>query len=765
MTASKVAPPSRRSPRNLAATAGAWSSRHRGLAVASWLLFVVVAMLIGSALGTTKPTDGEGAAGNSGRAERLITASGFPDQSAESILVQSSKLTTRSPQFRSAVNATISAIGATHLVQNVRSPLDAANGAVSKDGHAALIQFNIAGKFDSESAKDRITPVLAAVTAAQKAHPALRIEEFGEASSNKALTAALGNDLTHAEVLSLPITLLILFFVFGALVAAVLPVGLAITAFIAAAGLLAPLSKIIHTDETASTVMLLVGMAVGVDYSLFYLRREREERRAGRSPKQALAIAAATSGRSVLVSGLTVIVAMAGMFLAGDATFSAVAEATILVVFVAVIGSVTVLPALLTMLGDKVDRGRLPWLGRRSSSKKTGADSGSRFWGALLTRVTRRPLLAATLSVLFLVALAVPALGMRAASPGATDIPAALPIMQTYQRIQLAFPGGAGPAELVVQARDVNSAAVKSALKSFERRALATGQARAPFNVRVNPAHTVAVASIGLVGNGTDATSVHALKIMRSSTVPAAFTGAGATWVGLTGQTAQSVDFNAQLAHSMPLVIGFVLIFAFLLLLFAFRSLVVPLVAIGLNLLSVGAAYGVLVLVFQHSWAEGILDFQSTGSIANWLPLFLFALLFGLSMDYHVFILSRIKEAYDRGASTQDAITSGIRSTAGVVTSAAVVMVAVFAIFATLSQVSIKQAGVGLGVAVLVDATVVRAILLPAVMTLLGERNWYLPRWLQWLPQASHEQAGHGAERVIDIDDVPATSLQTTASV
>ena len=761
MTASRVAPKSKR---NWAASAGAWSSRHRGWAVASWLLFVVVAMLIGSSLGTTKPSVGESAPGDSGRADRLITAAGFPDQSEESILVQSSTLTTRSPQFRTAVNATISAIGATHLVQNVRSPLNAANGAVSKDGRSALIQFDIAGKADSASAKDRITPVLAAVTKAQKAHPALRIEEFGEASSDKALTAALGGDLTHAEVLSLPITLLILFFVFGALVAAVLPVGLAITAFIAAAGLLAPLSKIIHTDETASTVMLLVGMAVGVDYSLFYLRREREERRAGRSPKQALAIAAATSGRSVLVSGLTVIVAMAGMFLAGDATFSAVAEATILVVFVAVIGSVTVLPALLAMLGDKVDRGRLPWLGRRTS-RTTNSNTGPRVWGALLTRVIRRPLLAATLSVLFLAALAVPALGMRAASPGATDIPAALPIMQTYQRIQLAFPGGAGPAELVVQARDVNSAAVTSALKSFERRALATGQARAPFNVRVNPAHTVAIASIGLIGDGTDATSVHALKIMRSSVVAAAFTGSGATWVGLTGQTAQSVDFNAQLAHSMPLVIGFVLIFAFLLLLVAFRSLVVPLVAIGLNLLSVGAAYGVLVLVFQHSWAEGILDFTSTGSVANWLPLFLFALLFGLSMDYHVFILSRIKEAYDRGASTQEAITSGIRSTAGVVTSAAAVMVAVFAIFATLSQVSIKQAGVGLGVAVLVDATVVRAILLPAVMTLLGERNWYLPRWLQWLPQASHEQAPTSGEPVTTDRDRAVVQLQTTTSV
>jgi RND superfamily putative drug exporter len=737
-----------RAKRNWAGAAGAWSARHRGWAVASWLAFVVLAMVIGQAIGTTKPSQGESGPGDSGRAERILDAAGFGDQASEVILVQSKTSTVTSPDFRAAVNGTLTAIRAEPFVKNVRSPLDGGSGgatpkdigkAVSEDGHSALIQFDLAG--DSDLTSERITPVLNAVARSQHAHPTLRIEEFGEASSDKALNKALGGDLRHAEVLSLPITLIILFFVFGALVAAVLPVGLAITAFLAAAGLLAPLSKVIHTDETASTVMLLVGMAVGVDYSLFYLRREREERRAGHSPKQALAIAAATSGRSVLVSGLTVIVAMAGMFLAGDATFSAVAEATILVVLVAVIGSVTILPALLTMLGDRVDRGRLPWLGRRIHF----SGASQRGWGSVLGRVTRRPAVFASLAVVVLLALALPALGMKAASPGATDIPAKLPIMQTYARIQQAFAGGAGPANIVVQAPDVTTPAVTAALTSLEQRALATGQARAPFSVQISPDHTVAVASVGLVGNGTDAASVKALKTMRSTVIPAAFAGSGVTWVGVTGQTAGSVDFNKQLEHSMPLVIGFVLIFAFLLLLFAFRSLVVPLVAIGLNLLSVAAAYGVLVLVFQHSWAEGILNFTSTGTIANWLPLFLFALLFGLSMDYHVFILSRIREAYDRGQSTEDAVASGIRSTAGVVTSAAAVMVAVFAIFATLSQVSIKQVGVGLAVAVLVDATLVRAILLPAVMTLLGERNWYLPRWLQWLPQASHEVSAPAA--------------------
>ncbi len=731
--------------RNLAGAAGAWSARHRWPAIGLWIVFVIAAIAIGNAVGTTQTKGPAGEPGESGRGDRVLHAAGFDAHASELILVQSKTLTVNDAAFRAAINDTVEAVTATGQVQDVRSPLTSAGaGATTSDGHSALIRFDVRG--DSDSADSRIAPVLTAVSHAQHAHPGTRIEEFGDASADKALSKALGGDLHRAEVLSLPITLVILFFAFGALVAALLPVGLAFTAFLAAAGLLAPLSKLIHTNQTASTVMLLVGMAVGVDYSLFYLRREREERRNGRSPKDALATAAATSGRSVLVSGLTVVVAMAGMFLAGDSTFSAVGEATILVVLVAVAGSVSVLPALLALLGDRVDRGRL-WSRRRAAAAHPSARRG--WWNTLVAGVLRRPVGSAAIAVLILVALAVPALGMRTASPGATDIPASLSIMQTYARIQQAFPGGAGPAKIVVQAPDVTAAPVADALKTLESRALASGQAQAPFTVEVNPSHTVAVASVGLIGNGTDGVSIHALNTLRHDLVPASFAGSGATWVGVTGQTAQSVDSSAQLRHALPLVIGFVLALAFLLLLFAFRSLVVPLLAIGLNLLSVAAAYGVLVLVFQHSWAQGILDFTSTGTIANWLPLFLFALLFGLSMDYHVFILSRIKELHDRGLSNEEAIHEGVRATAGVITSAAAVMVAVFAIFATLSQVSIKQAGVGLGAAVLVDATIVRTVLLPASMALLGERNWYLPRWLHWLPRIGGHVEPGGAENIV----------------
>jgi RND superfamily putative drug exporter len=749
--------------RNLAGAAGAWSARHRWTAVGLWLAFVFAAIAIGNVVGTTQTSGPAGEPGDSGRADRVLHAAGFDAHASEVILVQSKNLTADNPAFRAAVKGTIDQLNATGLVADVRSPLTPAGaGATTSDGHSALIRFSVKG--ESYNADSRIEPVLTAVSRSQQSHPGLRIEEFGDASADKALSKALGGDLHRAEVLSLPITLVILFFAFGAMVAALLPVGLAFTAFLAAAGLLAPLSKFIHTNQTASTVMLLVGMAVGIDYSLFYLRREREERRSGRSPEQALATAAATSGRSVLVSGLTVVVAMAGMFLAGDSTFSAVAEATILVVLVAVAGSVSVLPALLSLLGDRVDRGRL-WSRRRTAPGGAYPGDPRGRWDAVLGFVLRRPARSAALAVIVLVALAIPAVGMRTASPGATDIPASLPIMQTYARIQQAFPGGAGPAKIVVQARDVTAAPVTKALQTLETRELASGEARAPFTVEVNRAHTVAVASVGLIGNGTDGVSSHALNTLRHEIVPAAFSGSGAGWVGVTGQTAQSVDSSAQLRHALPLVTGFVLALAFALLLFAFRSLVVPLLAIALNLLSVAAAYGVLVLVFQHSWAQGILDFTSTGTIANWLPLFLFALLFGLSMDYHVFILSRIKEGHDRGLDNATAIREGVRATAGVITSAAAVMVAVFAVFATLSQVSIKQAGIGLGVAVLVDATIVRTVLLPATMAMLGERNWYLPRWLHWLPRVGSEETVNSLASQTDVsNDVP-ESVRRLASV
>jgi uncharacterized membrane protein YdfJ with MMPL/SSD domain len=719
---------------NIAGRVGSWSATHRKTAIIGWLLLVVVAMMIGS-LGTKQITNAEGSNGQSAKAEEVLTSSGLPDVASENVLVQTKSGLPDAAALRSAVSQVVAAVEKTDLVANVQSPLDAdGQQFVSRDGHSMLVAFNMTG--DSDTAVDRVQPLLDAVAAVQQANPSLRVEEVGDASSQKAYNDTLGKDFKRAELLSIPLTLGILLAVFGALVAAVVPIGLAMTAFMAAGGLLALTSRAVHIDGTATSVMLLVGLAVGVDYSLFYLKREREERALGRTPAEALRIAAATSGRSIVISGLTVVAAVGGLFLTGNATFKGVAEATVLVVAVAVLGSVTVLPALMSLLGDRIEKGRLPFVARRARSRQLAgkARGQNRAWRAMLRFVLRRPGRSALVASGVLVALALPLVGMRTALPGSTDLPKSLPFVQAYDRVSTAFPGGPQPAYVVVTATDVNAPAVQAGLRALSQQAVATGEMSAVLNTRVNAAGTVAEVAIPLNGNGSDSASNRALKTLRDKVIPETIGKVPGARAYVTGQTAGSKDFGQQLATHAPYVFIFVLGLAFCLLLGAFRSIAVALTAIVLNLLSIGAAYGVMVLVFQHHWFDGILGYTSTGTIVTWLPLFMFAILFGLSMDYHVFIVSRIVENRRRGLTTRDAVEHGIASTAGVVTSAAVIMVAVFSVFGTLSQVSMKQIGVGLAAAVLLDATVVRAVLLPAVMAMLGERNWYLPRWLRWMP-------------------------------
>jgi putative drug exporter of the RND superfamily len=648
----------------------------------------------------------------------------------EVVLVQSRTETADSATFRRTVEHAVSVLARTSGVQKVRSPYALGDDdQISHDGHSALIDVELDPRGDELEAAERAQRAVAAVA---HAHPGFRVEQTGGASIEKALEVTVDKDLERAELLSIPLTLGILLVAFGALLAAFIPLLLALTAFAAATGVLAFASNLLPVDDAANSVMLLIGLAVGVDYSLFYLKREREERALGRTSEAALDAAAATSGRSVLISGLTVIVAMAGMFLAGNGAIVSVGLGAILVVAIAVVGSLTVLPALLSRLGDNVERGRIPGLGRAR------AGGQSRLWGAVVERVLRRPLIAALLAGGALLALAAPALGLHTARPGVGDLPQNLAAVETLNRVERAFPGAPDPAAVAVEASDVTEPGVQAAIKRLQERALASGAAREPIEVDLNPAKTVAVVSIPLAGSGAgDAESEQALATLRQlvqNTIDP--TGAEAA-VG--GEIAASRDFNETLKSHMPLVFAFVLALAFVLLLVSFRSLVIAVTAVVLNLLSVAAAYGLLVIVFQHGVGEALLGFHSTGSIVAWLPLFLFVVLFGLSMDYHVFILSRIREAYDRGLATSDAIAHGIKSTAGVVTAAATVMVFVFAIFATLSQLSMKQVGVGLAAAILIDATLIRGVLLPATMKLLGEANWYLPRRLSWLPTLDHQ--------------------------
>ncbi|HWM11466.1 MAG TPA: MMPL family transporter [Solirubrobacteraceae bacterium] len=720
---------------NLASRAARWSAGHRKTAIFGWLAFVVLAIFIAGSVGQQTIAEEDYGNGSSKTADQAIAAADFRESADEQVLVQGKgSVKIGDPAFTAAVEDTVTRLEQTKGVDKVESPLAKGNdGKLSEDGRSALITFEIPG--DDEVAEKHVDGALAATAAAQKANPAVFVGQFGDASADKAISKAFEDDFKKAEVLSLPITLLILIVAFGALVAAGVPLLLGITAVGATIGLLAPISQLFAMDESVSSVVLLVGLAVGVDYSMFYLRRKMEERDAGRSKEDALEFAAATSGQAVLISGLTVMIAMAGMFFAGSIVFQSFAIGTILVVGIAVIGSLTVLPAVLSKLGDKVEKGRVPIIGRMRH-KNHGE---SRVWGWILDRVLARPVVSLVLAGGFLVALSIPALGMQTANPGASGLPRDLEVMKVYDRIQAAFPGGPMPAVVAVQADDVTKPEVQAGIQAMSDAAIATGEMSQPVTTNTSPDKSVEVVSIPMDGNGTDDTSNAALATLRDDVIPSTIGKVGGVQVDVTGMTAGSKDFNDSMTSHMPIVFAFVLGLAFILLMVTFRSIVVPIKAILLNLLSVGAAYGVLKLVFQDGRLEGLLGFESFGGITSWLPLFLFVILFGLSMDYHVFILSRIREAVDRGMKTDEAVAYGIKQTAGVVTSAAMVMVAVFSIFGSLSMVEFKMMGVGLATAVLIDATLVRGVLLPAAMKLLGDWNWYLPKRLDWLPKISHE--------------------------
>jgi uncharacterized membrane protein YdfJ with MMPL/SSD domain len=719
---------------NLAARMGRWSASHWKTAVFGWLAFVIVAVFLGQAIGTKNIDEQNANVGQAHRGDQILKDAGFKQTGAltEIVVIQSKTQTIKSPAFRATVNDVLKTIAPYGTVKNVRSPLDPAiDGQISKDGHTALVEWDMKGTLTS--AEKKIDPITTATDRVAKRHSAFYVGEAGAVSSDKAITEMFNSQLGKAGERSIPLTLIVLVIVFGSIVAAGVPLLLALTAVLGTIGLVALPSHIVPMDSNVSAVILLVGLAVGVDYALFYLKREREERAAGKSHRAALEAAAATSGRSVLVSGVTVMIAMAGMFFSGEKTFMSFSVATMMVVAVAMVGSLTVLPALLSKLGDRVEKGRIPFVGRLR--RQSGEN---RFWSRVLTPALRHPVIAAVGSAAVLLAMAFPVLHLHTAQSGLDALPRSAPTVETLDRLQDSFPGEAQPASIAVKT-NTDSPRFQQALAAIRGQVHNSTLMHGPVVVDVNSRHDAARIDIPLNGKGTDSVSNHALLDLRNNVVPSTIGKIPGATYAVTGDTAASYDFNSVMKHSVPIVFGFVLTFAFLLLLVTFRSVVIAAKAIVLNLLSVGAAYGVLIAVFQYGWGESLLNFKSNGGIANWLPMFMFVILFGLSMDYHVFILSRVREAFDRGLKTEDAVAHGIKTTAGTVTSAAVVMVGAFLIFATLPFLDFKEMGVGLAAAVLIDATIVRAVLLPATMKLLGEKNWYLPKWLEWLPRLEHE--------------------------
>jgi putative drug exporter of the RND superfamily len=723
-----ISPPHRRArPPAVEAIAG-WSARHRKTAIFGWLALVVVAYIIGQLLGS--PNLPQNDLGQAGQAEQTLEHLGVTAPTTEEVLIQArtpGATFATDPSMRQAVSQVTAALSQLPgAAAGIRSPSSPGGQAlVSANGRSALVTFTVPGP--AADVTTAVGPALSAVASVQASHPGLVVAEAGDASVQRAVSNQISSDFGKAEETSLPLTLILLVGVFGALVAAGIPVLLAITSALTATWLLAIPGHWLPVGSQTSVVVLLIGMAVGVDYSLFFLRRQREERARGVSSSQAITAAARTSGRAIVVSGLTVMTALAGLTLTGYSLFTGMAIGAIVVVGIAVTGSLTVLPALLSWLGDRVDKGRIPVIGRRRA-----AAPPSRLWAGLVRRVVRHPLLWGGTAMIAMLAIAAPALGIRLAYP-AIDAPAGLPVVSTMNAIQAAFPQSPAPAEVVVTGQDLTGPAVTGAITELGRLAAAGGPIREPVTASVVAGGRALIVGVPLAGNGGDAASYSALQELRGQILPQTLGRAGVSYA-VTGDTATNYDDASQLAARTPLVLAAVAALAFCVLLLAFRSVVLPLVSIALNLLSVGAAYGLITLIFQDGRLQGLLGYTGFGAITPWVPLFLFVFLFGLSMDYHVFILSRIRERRQRGDTTTEAITAGISTSAGVVTSAAVIMVAVFSIFIGMGQVELKMLGIGLPAAVLLDATIVRGVLVPAAMTLLGDRCWYLPPWLSWLP-------------------------------
>jgi RND superfamily putative drug exporter len=684
-----------------------------------WLVLVAGCGIGGALVGTRSLSSVDEGSGESGRAELRLQQAGLLDSFTEGVIVKSDSVA----RTDSAVATLIERAEHARYVVSVSSP--STDRSLSRDGgRVALLEVSVQGNPDQQT--DRVVALGNAVSRSARGVPGVYIGEAGDGSGGRAENQAISTGLAHAELIAFPVTLLILVAAFGALVAAVVPLLLGLTSVGASMGALGLVSQLAPNGSTTSSVVLLIGLAVGVDYSLFYIRRERAERRAGAGPVAALAAAAQTAGRAIVIAGATVIIGLVGLLFAGNPVFVSMALGAIVVVMIAVLGSLTVLPAMLALLGDRIDKGRV-W--RRPLSSGTAGASGrvidgrTQGWARLATAVTARSRLSLLVALALLCTLATPLLSIRLGNPGNTDLPSGNPTVVAQRTIDRAFPGGNDIAQLVVSGHRLGTPDARARLGQLGREGQrVTGGAGGPVTVAVSRNGDTAVVGIP-VPSGGNSVQDHNVDTLRAALKPATARALPGATAQLTGDDAGNVDFNHQMAVMTPLVIAFVLGLAFVLLVCAFRSPLLAVSVIGLNLVSVAGAFGVLTELFQHHWTEALFGLRSFGAIVDWLPLFAFVVLFGLSMDYTVLILERASEARRRGASAREAAAEALGATGSTVTSAALVMVSVFATFATMPLVSFKQLGIGLAAAVAIDATIVRGIALPALLALLGDRG------------------------------------------
>lgn len=692
--------------------AARWSATHPWRAIVGWLALVVVAVGLAATISTQEASDDDYRIGESGRADRWVQEAGLDSPDSEEVLVTSSDGPLEPATAEAAGARLVDAVESAEGVDDVSEP------QWNPDRTAMLISIQLAKDHDDAD------PIVAAVDDVRAEFPALDIRQTGDLTLDAAIDERVADDLSSAEGISLPITLVLMLLAFGALIAAGIPVLLAATSVAATIGISAPVSHLFPAEPTVTSMIVLIGMAVGVDYSLFYLKREREERARGRSTRDAVEIAAQTSGHSILVSGGAVICAMAGLFLMTDVTFNSLAVGSILVVAIAVLGSITVLPALLAKLGRWVDRPRVPLLWRlnRRLANRLGQGGISR---RLLGPVLGHPVAALAVGTAVVAALAVPALGMKTHSANLDTLPGDIAEVQTIKDVIEEFPSEGPVAEVVVRSSAADQAAVATQLADLGREAAATGMFREPSApVEVSEDGRTSVLELAMPFDESDEEVDDALHLLRDELAPASVDAPGAE-VAVGGDPAESLDVQERMSDRLPLVVAFVLLLTFLMMVFAFRSIPIALISTVLNLASVAVAFGLMTVVFQYGVGESLLDFSSPGYVIDWIPLFVLVVLVGLSMDYHVFVVSRIRELVDSGLPARLAVQRGVSETAGVITSAAAVMVSVFAIFATLSMLEMKMMGVGLSAAILLDATLVRLVILPAALALLGERAWW----------------------------------------
>jgi putative drug exporter of the RND superfamily len=628
--------------------------------------------------------------------------------------------TTDAAAMESTVATLVDQLRANDRIAVVFSTLDGVPGLITADGRTALVPVVGDGIETVE--------IMATVEAASDG---VRITTIGNDSVNEEFGKLAEETLIRGELLGIGLALIVLVLVFGAAVAAGLPVLLAIVSILVAVGATAIVGQFFELSVFVVNIITMIGLAVGIDYSLFIVQRYREERDMGFEKIEAITIAGATASRAVLFSGLAVVIALSGMFLIPDTTFRSFGAGAILVVVAAMGAALTLLPATLSLMGGAVNWLTLPVIGRRRSP-----EAAEGVWYAITKAVTRRPLLTAGVTSIILIGIASFYLTINLGSNGIGSLPADSPGLHAFEVLNAEFNDSLNDAEIVIDAADVSDASVVGAVAALEE-LLAADVAFGTPSYQVNASGDLALLTVPMLGDSSGARD--AVKRLRNDYVPATFGGVADVYV--TGEAASDMDFVSVIGDYTPVVFGYVLGLSFLLLLVTFRSVVVPLKAVVMNLLSVGAAYGLLVLVFQRGIGAELMGFQQTEVIEPWLPLFLFTILFGLSMDYHVFLLSRIKERYDETGDNHDAVAFGLRSTGSLITGAALIMVAVFGGFAMGDLLMFQQMGFGLAVAIILDATVIRSVLVPASMELLGDRNWYFPSWLEWLPEIHIE--GH----------------------